>query len=489
MEIQTSLPDSCTMVVFGACGDLAKRKLIPALFNLIKLGLLPKIFNLIGYSRREFSDEEFRAKISTEYREFLSESALVDASSQEQWNKLISHASYVSGNFDEPGGFEKLKKVLPKGSSLFYFATPPEYFLPIAQNLHNAGLTNQVEGAWRRVIIEKPFGRDLESAKKLNLELKNILTEDQIFRIDHYLGKETVQNIMVLRFANGIFEPIWNRNFIESIDITVAETLGIGSRSDYYEKAGALRDMMPNHLFQIMSLIGMEPPSSFDANAIRDEKAKLVESIRPLAEADVLTYAIRGQYLHYREEKGVDPHSSTETYVALKLFVENWRWAGVPFVLKTGKCLANRISEVKIRFKKAPLQLFRQTGLSDLSANELYIQFQPEEQIALKFGAKIPGTKMKIAQVEMDFDYADSFGKIPSTGYETLIYDCMIGDATLFQRSDQIESAWAVVQPVLDVWNAIPPRQFPNYVEGSWGPGQEGDILPLRSVSPVRKLR
>jgi len=337
------------------------------------------------------------------------------------------------------------------------------------------------------VIIEKPFGHDLESARGLNIDLKRSLDERQIYRIDHYLGKETVQNILVFRFGNGIFEPVWNRRYIDNVQITASESVGVEKRGGYYDTSGALRDMVPNHLFQLVSLTAMEPPFSFDANAVRDEQAKVLRAIQPFSPEEVLTRAVRGQYGEgdingerasgYRQEMGVPPNSTTETFVAMRLMIDNWRWAGVPFYLRTGKRLPKRVTEVAIQFKSAPLTLFRDTPIEKLRTNRLIIHIQPDEGISLRFGAKIPGPVMRLGAVEMDFNYVDYFGTLLSTGYERLLYDCMIGDATLFQRADMVEAGWSVIEPVLDVWKALPPRSFPNYASGSWGPKEADELL------------
>ena len=355
------------------------------------------------------------------------------------------------------------------------------------EQLGRQGLAKESGGAWRRVIIEKPFGSDLESAKALNREIRTILKERQIYRIDHYLGKETVQNILIFRFANGIFEPIWNRRYIDHVQITVAESLGVERRGGYYEHAGALRDMIPNHILQLVSLTAMEPPVSFEANAVRDEQAKILHAITPMLPEDVLTRAVRGQYdegeiagvraAPYRAEPFVDPLSSIETFVALKLSVDNWRWADVPFYIRTGKRLPRRSTEIAIQFRRAPHRLFRDTPVDKLMPNRLIMQIQPDEGISLQFGAKVPGAHMRVGNVDMSFRYADYFGTEPSTGYERLLYDCMTGDATLFQRADMVEAGWNVVQPVIDVWKALPARNFPNYAAGSWGPKEADDLM------------
>jgi glucose-6-phosphate 1-dehydrogenase len=337
------------------------------------------------------------------------------------------------------------------------------------------------------VIIEKPFGHDLDSARALNQHLLKVVSENQIYRIDHYLGKETVQNILAFRFANGIFEPIWNRRYIDNVQISVAETVGVEKRGDYYDKAGALRDMVPNHIMQLITLTAMEPPISFEANAVRDEQAKILHAIQPFTSEDVLSKTVRGQYGEgvadgqrvpaYRAEPGVPPDSKTETFVAMKLLIDNWRWAGVPFFLRTGKRLASRSTHIVIEFRRAPFVLFRETQVDDLTPNQLIMHIQPEEGISLRFAAKTPGPAMRLGEVDMDFNYADYFGQTPSTGYERLLHDCMIGDPTLFQRADMVEAGWSIVTPMLDVWKALPPRNFPNYPAGKWGPKEADELL------------
>ncbi|HEX5230154.1 MAG TPA: glucose-6-phosphate dehydrogenase, partial [Bryobacteraceae bacterium] len=364
--------------------------------------------------------------------------------------------------------------------------TAPTFFGPIVTQLGEAGLVQEDHG-WRRVIIEKPFGRDYESAVALNKEIRKVLEEKQIYRIDHYLGKETVQNILVFRFANGIFEPIWNRRYIDHVQITVSETVGVEQRGMYYDKAGTLRDMVPNHIFQLISLTAMEPPVSFDADVVRDEQAKILKALSPMTDEEVLTRTVRGQYGEgsegnnrvpgYRAEPYVAPDSRTETFVAMKLFIDNWRWADVPFYLRTGKRMPRRATEIVIQFKRAPFVLFRKTAVDRLNPNRLILHLQPDEGISLSFGAKIPGPVVQIGDVDMNFNYTDYFNATPQTGYERLLYDCMLGDATLFQRSDMVETAWHVVAPILDVWEALPPRRFPNYAAGTWGPHEADELL------------
>jgi glucose-6-phosphate 1-dehydrogenase len=482
--------DPCAMVIFGASGDLTKRKLIPALYNLAKDNLLSKEFAVIGFARNEMTTEQFRDMLSSEIKEFATTS--VD---DELWHWLSQRIYYVNGEFGDAAAFERLKAQLAevekthatKGNCFFYLATAPAFFAPVVKQLGAAGLVEEKDGAWRRVIIEKPFGRDYESACALNTEIRTVLREKQIYRIDHYLGKETVQNILVFRFSNGIFEPIWNRRYIDHVQITVAETVGVESRGGYYETAGTMRDMVPNHIFQLISLMAMEPPVSFDADVVRDEQAKILKAMPIMTPEDVLTRTVRGQYGEgmegdhkvpaYRSEPDVSPTSKTETYVALKLFVDNWRWADVPFYVRTGKRLPKRVTEISIQFKRAPFLLFRQTSVETLAPNRLILLLQPDEGISLSFGAKIPGPVVRMGNVKMDFHYKDYFGTTPSTGYERLLYDCMLGDATLFQRSDMVETAWSVVAPIQDVWDALPPRKFPNYAAGTWGPPEADEML------------
>jgi glucose-6-phosphate 1-dehydrogenase len=485
----------CAMVIFGATGDLTKRKLIPALYNLIAHGLLPEAFAVVGVGRSPLSDDEFRQRMEKDLKEFATEE--IDAKKL-KW--LSSRLRYVAVDPEKPKTFKDLADALKAvdaeqgtaGNYLFYLAVPPSIFEQYVDRLGETGLMKEPEGSWRRVIIEKPFGHDLESAQALNRKIREILEERQIFRIDHYLGKETVQNIMAFRFANGIFEPIWNRRYIDHVQITVAETVGVEARAAYYEEAGALRDMVQNHMFQLLALIAMEPPVSFAADTVRDERVKVLSAIRPLSPEDVLHSAVRGQYGEgtidgkdgkservpaYRAEKGVAPASNVETYAALALFVDNWRWADVPFYLRTGKRLPKRASEIAIQFKPAPLMLFRDTSVESLKPNLLVIKIQPDEGITLRFEGKVPGPAMRLGTVRMAFEYEDYFGRQAQTGYETLLYDCMLGDSTLFHRSDMVEAGWRVVTPILDVWKALTPRSFPNYAAGAWGPKEADELI------------
>ncbi len=483
--------DPCIMVIFGAAGDLTRRKLIPALYNLAKAELLSREFAILGVAHSKMSTDEFRNKLSEDIRHFAG--AEVDP---DIWEWFTRRMYYITAEFDDKNLYSQLKTTLEKldkdhathGNYFFYLATAPDFFGEIVEQLSAAGLMDQsADHQWRRVIVEKPFGHDIDSARSLNQRLLKVANEKQIYRIDHYLGKETVQNILAFRFANGIFEPIWNRRYIDHVQITVAETVGVESRGSYYDTAGALRDMVPNHIMQLISLTSMEPPISFQADAVRDEQAKILHAIQPLSSEEVLTRTVRGQYgpgvedshrvTAYRSEPDVPPDSRTETFVAMKLAIDNWRWADVPFYLRTGKRLAAQTTQIVIQFRRAPFVLFRDTPVENLMPNQLILHIQPEEGIALQFAAKVPGPIMRLGAVDMNFKYADYFGTQPSTGYERLLHDCMIGDATLFQRADMVEAGWCVVSPALDVWKALPPRNFPNYPSGSWGPKEADELL------------
>ncbi len=481
--------DPCVMVIFGAGGDLAKRKLFPALYNLAQDQLLPMDFAIVGFDRSLGSTDEFRNRVREDLQQFSTSKVEPKLS---EW--LIERFHAQIGTFQDSSAFQQMQTFLArldkehgtKGNYLYYLSTAPDFFAEIIRQLGAAGLTGEKNGQWRRVIIEKPFGRDLKTAQALNQEITQTLTESQIYRIDHYLGKETVQNILALRFGNGIFEPVWNRRYIDHVQITVAETVGVETRGGYYDQAGALRDMVPNHIFQLISLTAMEPPGSFEADAVRNEQTKLLRAIRPLSEQDVHAQAVRGQYGEgalgkerlpaYHVEPRVSTESTTETFVALKLQIENWRWADVPFYLRTGKRLPKRASEIVIQFKRVPFMFFRKTAVERLEPNQLVLRIQPKEGIALRFGAKVPGPIVKLGPVVMDFCYEDYFCCQLSTGYERLLYECMIGDATLFQRTDMVEASWGAVQPILDVWEAEVPRNLSHYAAGSWGP-QESDRL------------
>jgi glucose-6-phosphate 1-dehydrogenase len=496
-DVQAQAAGACAMVLFGAAGDLTKRKLMPALFNLAKARLLPDEFAVMGVSVDDLSLEQFRNQVTG----FLDTHD--GAGETLQW--FTQRLYYERGDFADPATYSALidrlagldRERKTAGNYLFYLATAPKFFAPIVQHLGSVGLSKEEEGRWRRVVIEKPFGHDLDSAKSLNRQLKEVLDESQIFRIDHYLGKETVQNIMVFRFDNAIFEPIWNRRYVDHVQITNAETVGVELRGAYFDTAGTLRDMVPNHIMQLLSLTAMEPPVSFQADAVRHEQAKVLHAIQPFNSEEVLQRSVRGQYgagtlgnepvPGYRAEPGVSPESRTETFVALKLNIDNWRWAGVPFYLRTGKRLAKRHTEITVQFKRTPFELFRNSPFHRVHKNTLVMQVQPAEGISLSFGAKIPGPVLRVGSVDMSFEYSKYFGADAYTGYEVLLYDCMIGDQTLFQRADMVEAGWSVVDPVLDVWKALPPRKFPNYSAGTWGPN-EADELLRRDEREWRKI-
>ena len=483
-------PDPCSFVIFGVTGDLAHRLVIPALYNLAATNLLPDKFCIVGIARKAMSSDALRDSLMKGLRQFATR-PVDDAIAK----RLLECLTCIAADPDEPASFDSLREQLEKlektrktgGNRLFYLATPPNAFAPISRELGRAGLLKEENNVWRRLVVEKPFGTDLASARALNGELLKIVDEHQIYRIDHYLGKETVQNILVLRFANGMFEPIWNRNHIDHVQITVDETLGVGHRGSFYDQTGALRDMVPNHLFQLLSLIAMEPPARFDAHTVRSEKAEVLTAIQTLNEAEALQNSVRGQYQagkigdtaieDYRKTEDVKPNSTTETYAALKLTIDNWRWAGVPFYLRTGKALGNKRTEVAIKFKQAPFAMFRDTPVDRLSQNYLVISIEPTEGITLQFNTKVPGPTISIDGVEMKFHYKDYFKAEPSTGYETLIYDCMIGDNILFQRADSVEAGWQAVQPFLDAWKKAGAKGLERYKAGSEGPPDANELL------------
>ncbi|HXQ40326.1 MAG TPA: glucose-6-phosphate dehydrogenase [Candidatus Udaeobacter sp.] len=488
----------CAMVIFGASGDLTKRLLVPALYNLAKAKRLSSAFQLVGVARALENVEAWRKQLTEMMNEFAAQGAgksQVEHLDETAWRWLTDRMSYLKGDLDDPGTFRRLSEHLAgldktagtKGNYLFYLAIGDSFFGPTVSALGAAGLAKESEGQWRRVVIEKPFGHDLASAKALNAQILKTFQEHQIYRIDHYLGKETVQNIMALRFANGLFEPIWSREHIDHVQITASETVGVERRGKFYETTGALRDMVPNHVFQLLAMTAMEPPISFDAEAVRDKKAEVIEAIRPLTRARALRDAVRGQYdagtvlgkpvQAYRQEPDVAPASDVETFIACKLKIDNWRWAGVPFYLRTGKYMRRRWTEIAIRFHQAPYALFRGTRVDRMNPNWMILRIQPDEGIALEFAAKRPGPTVQLSTVSMDFAYKTYFHMTPNTGYETLIYDCMMGDATLFQRADNIEAGWQVVQPILDAWAAAPAKGFPNYVAGGDGPAAAEELL------------
>jgi glucose-6-phosphate 1-dehydrogenase len=492
-------PDPCSFIIFGVTGDLAHRLVVPALYNLAATNLLPEKFCLVGVARKAMSNDELANSLMKGLREFATRP--VDEAIA---RRLFDCVTCVEADPSDPASFDRMSKELDKleakrqtqGNRLFYLATPPSAFQPISKELGRTGMLRE-NGAWRRLVVEKPFGTDLASAKELNDALLKLVDEHQIYRIDHYLGKETVQNILVMRFANGMFEPIWNRNHIDHIQITVDEKLGVGHRGSFYDATGALRDMVPNHLFQLLSLVAMEPPAKFDAHSVRSEKADVLAAIQTQSEADALHNSVRGQYVSgrigdtemedYRKTDDVKPDSNTETYAALKLTIDNWRWAGVPFYLRTGKALGVKRTEIAIKFKQAPFAMFRDTPVDRLSQNYLVISTEPTEGITLQFNTKVPGPTINIDGVEMKFRYKDYFKAEPSTGYETLIYDCMIGDNILFQRADSVEAGWTAVQPFLDAWKKAAGKGLKTYRAGSEGP-EEAEALMARDGRSWRQL-
>ncbi len=483
-----------TLVIFGAGGDLTKRLLMPALYNLAAAKLLDENFAVIGVDRLDGSDDSYRQSQTETISNFVAARSNRGATLDEAaWTWLRGRLSYVQGDLQDPRTYQaigwRLNEALRErgqANCVFYLAVADRFFGPIIDHLAAENLLREQDKAWRRVVIEKPFGHDLASAKALNARILKVMDEQQVFRIDHFLGKETVQNIMALRFSNGIFEPLWQRDHIDHVQITAAETVGVESRARFYEATGALRDMVPNHMFQLLAMTAMEPPTSFDANAVRSEKSKVIDAIHPLGRAEAVERVVRGQYapgtLHgqhlrgYREEPGVAPDSATETYVALKLFIDNWRWAGVPFYIRTGKRTHTRRTEIAIQFKQAPYALFRDTPVERLTPNILTLHLQPQEGASLQFSAKIPGPVVHLGGVRMEFSYADYFGTSNSTGYETLLYDVFTGDNTLFQRADNIEAGWRAVQPVLDAWAEGRGELHP-YAAGTAGPTQAERLL------------
>ena len=471
--------DPAVLVIFGASGDLTRKKLLPAMYNLAESHHLPEEFAILGVARPQIDVNAYRTQMRERVR-----AAEGEPLERDKWKRIEDRLYYMSGEFDQPSLYEAVKGELDRirgkhhtpSNFLFYLAIPPDLFATVVRGLANAGLLNEREG-WRRVIIEKPFGYDLASARALNAELMATgLSESQIYRIDHYLGKETVQNIMAFRFANGIFEPTWNRRYVDHVQMTVAEEAGIENRGAYYDRAGALRDMVQNHMFQLLTLVAMEPPISFRADAVRDEKVKVLHAITPLTAEDVRRSVVRGQYEGYREEANVSPASRTETHVALKLLIDNWRWAGIPMYLRTAKRLPRRMTEIAVQFKPAPFTLFRETPVACTNPNVLTLRIQPEESICLSFDAKVPGPLERLDTVNMDFKYSQYFKVEPTTGYETLLFDAMAGDQTLFHRMDMVEAGWQVVQPILDSWSRDRSSAVPTYAPGAWGPS-EADLL------------
>jgi glucose-6-phosphate 1-dehydrogenase len=471
------MANSTTIVIFGASGDLTRRKLIPALFNLYRKGRLPEDYLILGSATREWKHTDFRQAVHDGVKAFAGFQF-----TEEQWSRFESRLFYRSGQFKNPEDFEGLAQTLTRledgpADRLYYLATPPDLFSTIVKSLGGSGLVQEKDG-WRRVVIEKPFGTDLDTARQLNQAVHKELEERQIYRIDHYLGKETVQNLLVFRFANAIFEPVWNRNFIDHVQITVAEQVGVGYRAGYYDGVGVLRDMYQNHIFQLLSLVAMEPPSSFEANALRDEKVKVLRAVRPITAEQVPDYAVRGQYEGYRDESGVRSDSQTATYAAIQLFIDNWRWSGVPFYLRSGKRLAEKCTEIIIQFKCPPSKMFPMPPGKEITPNLLAICLQPDEGVHLRFEAKVPDTAASMRSVDMEFHYRDSFGPmaIPDA-YERLLLDALHGDSTLFTRDDRTEIAWGLIDPIIAGMQSAggPPLEF--YTPGTWGPSAADELL------------
>ena len=474
----------CTLVIFGAAGDLTKRLLMPALYNLAGGGLLDEGFSVLGVDHNELTDEGWRQTLSDTMDSFPEDPSAEfhpDSIDPKTWGFVRERLHVMQGDFSDDATYRTLGERV-SGNVVFYLAVAARFFGPVVEGLGKAGLLKQGEGAFRRVVIEKPFGSDLASAKALNEKILAQADESQFYRIDHFLGKETVQSILAIRFANGMLEPVWRREYVSHVEITAAETIGVEARGGFYEPTGALRDMVPNHLFQLLCMVAMEPPNSFDAEAVRGEKAKLVEAVRPVRPED----AVRGQYAAgrvegravsaYRDEPDVAKDSHTETYVALRLEIENWRWAGVPFYLRTGKRMARHHTEIAVHFRPPPFRMFRDTAVTDLAPNVLRLRISPDPGATTTLNVKRPGPQMHLAPVENGFRYADFFPASPTVGYETLIYDCMMGDATLFQRADNIEAGWAAVEPLIEAWKDAP---VAFYEAGSAGP-KEADALLAR---------
>lgn len=495
--------EPCVLVIFGATGDLTSRKLFPALYNLMREGQLPTHFACIGFARRDKNHDQFRQEMHDAVAKF----SRVTPIDENLWNNFLNQIYYHISDFDTDSGYDSLKtfmegldkKLGTKGNRLFYLSTQPKYFPEIIEKLSKHGLIydeTKVKDKWSRVIIEKPFGHDLLSAEELQKFVLGHLAENQIYRIDHYLGKETVQNLLVFRFANSLFESFWNSHHIDHVQITVAEDIGIGTRGAFWEEAGMMRDIVQNHVMQLLSLVAMEPPNSLGANAIRDEKVKVLQAIRPIDMARFDDFVVRGQYgkgfiegqnvISYREEKNVNPHSTVETYAALKLFIDNWRWSGVPFFLRAGKRLAKRATEIAVVFKRVPGVLFAKQS-KKLDTNVLVMRIQPNEGISLKINSKVPGPQSPIQPVKMDFSYSSYFGLSPPEAYERLIWDCMQGDGTLFARGDEVLASWKLITPILERWQQEPPKDFPNYASGTWGPQAADEMIAKegRSWKPV----
>jgi glucose-6-phosphate 1-dehydrogenase len=492
------IAEPCTMIICGATGDLTERKLAPALYNCFLDGFLPPEFTGVGFARRDWTDDEFRAHLLAGINKYSRNHPV----KPEIWDSIAPTIEYQRGDFNDPAAYAELAKRLERidrdrgtaGNRLFYLAVPPSLYPEIVSHLHHAGLAASGDAratgskrGWTRVIVEKPFGYDLESARTLNRVINDVFAEDQVYRIDHYLGKETVQNLSVFRFGNGLFEPIWNRRYIDSVQITVAETVGVEGRGEFYDQTGAMRDVVQNHGLQLMAMVAMEPPVEFGPEDLRDEKLKVLRAVKPMTPSDVAANVVRGQYVSgwvegerlssYRDAPEVAPDSQTETYVALKLAIDSWRWAGVPFYLRTGKGLPSRVTEIAVQFRRAPLALFNRAGVPQIDPNVLAIRVQPDEGILLRFGAKVPGQGLQIRNVNMDFRYGSSFAVDSPDAYETLLIDAMIGDASLFTRADEVERAWQILQPILDAAGSGEGGPLHFYAAGTWGPPAADELL------------
>ncbi len=486
-------PEPCSMVIFGGSGDLTRRKLVPALYRLSQKRLIPGGFTILGLSRSPMSDDQYRNKL----REGVNKNSKNGPPDNETWEAFAEGIYYLAADYQDANAYQILKKRLAETARargtgenrIFYLATAPSDYAVIIRNLSESGIAQKSasDSGWARIIIEKPFGRDLESARALNREVSTVFNEEQVYRIDHYLGKETVQNILIFRFANGIFEPIWNHQYVDNVQITAAENIGVGSRGAYYEEAGALRDMIQNHIMQLLALVAMEPPPDFDPNAVRDEKAKVLRSIRPFSRHEVDSVSVRGQYTRgfigekeapgYLEESGVVPNSQTETFAAIRFNIDNWRWANVPFYVRTGKNLAKRVTEIALTFRRTPHFIFQQAPADRIESNVLALRIQPDEGITLRFVSKLPGQAISIRPVNMDFRYGSTFGLRLADAYERLLLDCMLGDPTLFDRIDSVEAAWSLVQPFLDAWGSSATIPIAPYASGSWGPPEADKLL------------
>ncbi len=494
------VPDPSILVLFGATGDLAHRKVLPALYQLWRTNLLPHEFVVLAVGRRPYDDDAFRAEV----RKSLERYSRLLPLDEDAWRSFAKQICYHRLDFDDAKGFDGLAERLDeldkergtRGNHLYYLATQPSQFAEIVGQLGRVGLDHEHhDGGWRRIVIEKPFGHDLDSAKRLNREVGKVFRESQVYRIDHYLGKETVRNLLVFRFGNGIFEPLWNRRYVDHVQITVAESIGIENRGEFYEQTGASRDVLQNHLLQLVSLVAMEPPATFEANALRDEKVKVLRAIE-ITPADVPNNVVRGQYgpgwvaatqvPGYRQEPGVDPGSETETFIAARFMIDDWRWSGVPFYVRTGKRLPKRSTEIAIQYREVPHRLFKNGGVEP-DPNLLAIRIQPDEGIMLRFGAKVPGLGLDVRSVTMDFTYGSAFSVDSPDAYETLILDALQGDASLFTRADEVEEAWSIVDPIIESWASAPPPDFPNYAAGTWGP-PEGDDLIERDGRRWRRI-